>query len=115
MMTTKFGRLLDFPTYLQATKIRRRSWGKWNQQEEEHENNVMLINQKINVIRVKGHDAWESWKQEEEEHEKYVVPRNQKTTSRRRRGTKFISHSNLTNLGKLKFSWSSKNLEHHEA
>ncbi len=39
----------------------------------------MPRNQKMNIIRVKRHEAWESWNQEEEEHEKYVVPRNQET------------------------------------
>jgi hypothetical protein len=36
-------------------------------------------------------------------------------TSQGWRGMKLAFDSNLTNLGKLKFSWSSKNLEYHEA
>jgi hypothetical protein len=53
---------------------------------EDHETNkknmkIMYIvpkNQKMNITRVKRHEAWGSWNQEKE-HEKYVVPRNQET------------------------------------
>jgi hypothetical protein len=87
---------------------------RWKE-EEEHENNVVPINQKINITSMKRHEAWGSWNQKEEEHEKYVVPRNQETNIMRvKRQEDYISLKShkpwktqiLMKLKKLGTPWS---------
>jgi len=52
----------------------------------------VLRNQKMNITRVKRHEAWGSWNQEEEKHDNYVVPRNQeKNTTKVKRHEACIS------------------------